>query len=200
MRSRRSSGATDSPASIPDPHDGGPSPARHARGLASLPYHARDVDRARHADPRASDPRRRRRRQDRPPRAHLPRARRLLGRHRRRRPGRARRHRDPPAGAGRPRPDAPRAGRAGRHPRRPPRRGGGRDADHHPVGPRLDARSHRRARGRRRRLPAEAVLAGRARPARQVDPAPVGRRDHRHGPQPRPSSRATSSSTPTATR
>ena len=78
----------------------------------------------------------------------------------------------PPAGARRPRPDAPRAGRAGRHPRRPPRRGGGRHADPHPVGPRLDHRPHRRPRGRRRRLPAQAVLAGRARPARQVDPAP----------------------------
>ena len=41
--------------------------------------------------------------------------------------------------------------------------------------PRLDARSDRRPRGRRRRLPAEAVLAGRARPAREVDPAPDGR-------------------------
>ena len=36
----------------------------------------------------------------------------------------------------------------------------------------LDHRPHRRSRGRRRRLPAQAVLAGRAGPARQVDPAP----------------------------
>ena len=71
-----------------------PSPARHASGLASLPYHAPDADPARRADPRATDPRRRRRRQDRPPGADLPRARRLHRRDRRRRPGRPRRHRD----------------------------------------------------------------------------------------------------------
>ena len=63
------------PASAPSAR--GPSPRRHASGLASLPYHAADADPARLADPRATDPRRRRRRQDRPPRAHLPRARRL---------------------------------------------------------------------------------------------------------------------------
>ena len=40
----------------------------------------------------------------------------------------------------------------------------------------LDDRPDRRSRGWRRRLPAQAVLAGRARPAREVDPAP----DHDH--------------------
>ena len=47
--------------------------------------------------------------------------------------------------------------------RRPPRR-----SSSCPRGD--DDRPDRRSRGRRRRLPAEAVLAGRARPSRQVDP------------------------------
>ena len=47
----------------------------------------------------------------------------------------------------------------------------GADADPRAVGAELDDRPHRRARGRRRRLPAQAVLAGRARAAGQVDPA-----------------------------
>ena len=122
-------------------------------------------------------------------------------RDRRRRAGRPRRHRAPPAGPRRPRPDAPRARRAGRHPGRPPRRRGGRDADPRPVGPRLDARPDRRPRGRRRRLPAEAVLAGRARPPREVDPAPTaGPRRPTADRVDRRSSTATSSSTSTATR
>jgi DNA-binding response OmpR family regulator len=50
-----------------------------------------------------------------------------------------------------------------RHPGGPPRRRGRRDADPHPVGARLGHRSHRGPRGRRRRLPAKAVLPGRAR-------------------------------------
>ena len=45
-------------------------------------------------------------------------------------------------------------------------------ADPRPVRAELHHRSHRRPRGRRRRLPAQAVLPGRARPAREVDPAP----------------------------
>ncbi len=162
-----------------------------SREVPSLsPYHAAD---ARH-DPRpatrATDPRRRRRRQDRPPRAHLPRARGLHGRRGRRRPGRARCHRDAPPGAGRARPDAPRAGRAGRHPCGPPRRRGGHDADHHPLGAGLHHRPHRRPRGRRRRLPAQALLPRRAGPPREVAPAPRGPgRPGRHDPAAAPARR-----------
>ncbi len=162
-------------------------------------YHAADARHDPRAAPRATDPRRRRRRQDRPARAHVPRARGLRGRRGRGRPGRARRHRDAPPGAGRARPDAPRAGRAGRHPRGPPRRRGGRDADHHALGPGLHHRPDRRSRGRRRRLPAQALLPRRAGPPREVDPAP-GRarptpppRRARHWPTPTSCSTATAS-------
>ena len=174
-----------------------PSPDRHGRGLASLPYHAADARRPDRATSRATDPRRRRRREDRPPGADLPRARGVRGRDRGRRAGRARRHRDPPAGARRARPDAPRAGRAGRHPGRPPRRRGGRDADHRPVRAGLDHRPHRRPRGWRRRLPAQAVLAGRAGPAREVDPAPRDAGAAATLGPPRPARRRRSSATAT---
>ena len=103
-------------------------------------------------------------------------------------------------GPGRPRPDAPRAGRARRHPRGPPRRRGGRDADHHPLGPRLDRRPDRRPRGRRRRLPAQALLPCRAGAPREVDPAPRRRRPTS---PPRPARRCSTptwSSTATASR
>jgi DNA-binding response OmpR family regulator len=48
----------------------------------------------------------------------------------------------------------------------------GRTADPRPVGAQLDPRPDRGTRGRRRRLSAQTVLAGRARPSREVDPAP----------------------------
>ena len=50
------------------------------------------------------------------------------------------------------------------------------DAGHHPVGARPDRRPDRRPRGRRGRLPAEAVLAGRAGAARPAGPRADGRR------------------------
>ena len=149
---------------------------RRRRRLASLPYHAADASRPTEPRPRAPDPRRRRRRQDRPAGAHLPRARRLRASSRR--------------PTGRPRSTPSRRHRPalvvldlmlpeldGRAVIRAVRRDD--EAAATPIlivlGARLDPRPDRRPRGRRRRLPAEAVLAGRARPARQVDPAPDGR-------------------------
>ena len=106
----------------------------------------------------------------------------------------------PPARARRPRPHAPGARRAGGHPGRPARRRGRRDADPRPVGARLHARPDRGSRGWRRRLPAQAVQPGRARPPGQVDPPPRGTDVRGRDDTPAARSTATWSWTSTATR
>ena len=103
-----------------------------------------------------------------------------------------------PAAARGPRPDAPRPRWPVGH---PARAGARRDPDPRPLGARLDRRPDPRPERGRRRLPAEALLARRARRPRPHDPAPNRAAPRRTRWRPTScSSAATSSSTRAATR
>ncbi len=168
---------------------------REASGLPAVTHPARPRGRdgparlrSAHERRDPAHPRRGRRRQDRAPRPDVPRARGLPGRRGVRRPLGAGGHRArgaDPRGARR---DAARGRRHLHRARRPTHRP---DADHHALRPGHDRRPDRGPHGRRRRLPAQALLPRRARGAGTPDPgADVGTRGRTAAQRPPPHRRS----------